>query len=254
MTQRKPFIAGNWKMNKTVSESVEFAQALHQELGTFNDVDVLIAPTSIAIYPVIQAIGKDSVIKVASQNVYPQPSGAYTGELSAPMLKAADCHFSLVGHSERRQIFQENDEFLNLKLKALLQHDIQPIFCIGESLEEREAEQTFDKVSSQIINGLKDISKENLLNITLAYEPIWAIGTGKTASPKQAQEVHQYLRQEIAKLYDQEIADKIRILYGGSVKPNNVKELMQQPDIDGALVGGASLKVDSFLKLIRFNS
>ncbi len=254
MTQRRPFIAGNWKMNKTIDEAIDFVTKLQEKLNDSEQVDILVAPPALAIHPVAQALPHSSPIQIAAQNVHPEPAGAFTGELSAPMLKAAGASHCLVGHSERRQLFHEDDAFLNRKLKALLKEQLKPIFCIGESLEEREAGKTFERVASQLTEGLKNISKEELLSITIAYEPIWAIGTGKTATPEQAQEVHAFLRSQLAQLYDEKTSQQIRILYGGSVKPNNIRQLMQQNDIDGALVGGASLDVDSFLQLIRFHS
>jgi len=257
MSQRKPLIAGNWKMNKTISEAVAFVQELNQSLTSqvenAQDVDVVVAPTSPALYSVAQAL-KDSQIQVSAQNVHPKASGAFTGEQSVGMLKDAGCTFCIIGHSERRQIFGEQDAFIREKLDTLLAEGVNPIFCIGESLEEREAGKTFERVSTQLTAAFDGLSTEQALKVVVAYEPIWAIGTGKTATPEQAQEVHAYLRGQLAERYDTETAAQIRILYGGSVKPANVKALMSESDIDGALVGGASLKVDSFTDLVNFRA
>ena len=193
---------------------------------------------------------KDSVIKLGAQNMYFEKSGAFTGEVSADMLKSAGCEYVIIGHSERRTIFGESDELINAKIKAAINNGLKVIFCIGESLSEREKGITHDIVKMQVTRGLENISNEELKNIIIAYEPIWAIGTGKTATPEQAQEVHAFIRKLIANIFSEEIADKIIIQYGGSVKPDNASTLLSQPDIDGALVGGACLKADSFLSII----
>ncbi|HAA59199.1 MAG TPA: triose-phosphate isomerase [Myxococcales bacterium] len=253
MSQRRPLIAGNWKMNKTLDESVAFAKELVEAVGSTPDVDVVIAPTTVTLHAVSQVIA-DSPIQLSAQNVHPQPSGAYTGEVSPAMLKAVGCTYAIVGHSERRQYFEESDAFIREKSDALRAEGVLPIVCIGESLEEREGGQTFSRVEAQLKAALEGLSAEEAKTLTIAYEPIWAIGTGKTATPAQAQEVHHFLRQQIATLVDQDTANSVRLLYGGSVKPSNVVALMQEDDIDGALVGGASLKVDSFRQLVHFQS
>ncbi|MCB9637752.1 MAG: triose-phosphate isomerase [Myxococcales bacterium] len=252
MSTRKALIAGNWKMFKTIPQAVEFATALRDALPSIpEDVEVVVAPTAPALYPVAQAL-QGSAITVSGQNVYPANDGAFTGEVSPAMLKAAGCSHCIVGHSERRQYFQETDSFIREKVDALLAGGLTPIFCIGESLTQRQAGETFQHVSTQIKAVFADRTPEQATQIVIAYEPIWAIGTGQTASPAQAQEVHHFLRNLLIELLGQDVADKILILYGGSVKPENVDELMQQPDIDGALVGGASLKVDSFVRIVGF--
>lgn len=249
---RKPIIAGNWKMNKTPSEAVELAKGiLAGQDERFDDVDVVICPTFPCLVPVYEVI-KDSNIALGAQNMHWEESGAYTGEISADMLLDAGCEYVIVGHSERRTYFGETNETVNKRLKTALAKGLKPIMCIGETLDERESGKTKDKVKTQILGGFKDLTKEQVSQIIVAYEPIWAIGTGKTASPEQAEEVHKYIRQLLEEEYDKEIAQNLRIQYGGSVKPKNVTSLMEQPNLDGALVGGASLKADSFLKLIHF--
>ena len=253
MATRRPLMAGNWKMNKTAEEAAAFVTELAQKIGDAPQADVVLAPTALAVTASIEA-ASGSVISIAAQNVHPKPSGAYTGEISAPMLKAVGAGFCIIGHSERRQYFGESDEFIREKLEALLAEGVQPILCLGESLEERESGQTFERIGHQLRVGLQGLSEDQLAQITVAYEPIWAIGTGKTATPEQAQEAHAFLRTQVAELSSQSVADSLRILYGGSVKPANVQTLMSQTDIDGALVGGASLKVESFLDIVNFAS
>lgn len=253
MSQRTPLIAGNWKMHKTPDESVAFVQNLQATLENDTQVEVVVAPTSLSLYPVSQVIDSKRV-GLSAQNVHPSPKGAFTGEVAPSMLQALGCNYCIVGHSERRQIFLESDDFVQQKVEALLQIGIRPILCIGESLQEREDNLTFSRVSTQLTAAFQNLDATQALQVVVAYEPIWAIGTGKTATPEQAQEVHAFLRSQLQERFDAQTADAMRILYGGSVKPNNVKALMQQPDIDGALVGGASLEVDSFLQLVRFQS
>jgi triosephosphate isomerase len=254
MTQRPALIAGNWKMFKTIPEAVAFAQALREKLPALPPyVRVVVAPTAAALYPVAQAL-QGSPIAVSAQNLHPKDDGAFTGEISASILRSAGCTYCIVGHSERRQLFAESDAFLREKVDALLRANLTPIFCIGESLEQREAGETFNHLAQQVDAVLLGRSPETLPQIVIAYEPIWAIGTGKTASPQQAQEVHRFLRDHLAKHFGQEIAQRCIILYGGSVKPDNIDDLMRQDDIDGALVGGASLQVDSFLRLTTFQA
>lgn len=250
---RTPIIAGNWKMNKTIGEAIAFTNSFLQLLKQSPEsekLEIIIAPPFTAINKMAEMIN-DSPIKISSQNISWEDSGAFTGEISAPMLKEAGATHAIIGHSERRQIFHENDNIINKKIKAALKHEIIPIFCVGETLEEREDERVEAVVTTQIATGLMDLAKEEISKIIIAYEPVWAIGTGKTATKEQAEEVHLMIRKMLAKQYSQETADVIRILYGGSVKPNNSKELLSQPNIDGALVGGASLKPEDFIGIIK---
>ena len=244
---RKPIMAGNWKMFKTESEAVDFFKSLVPQVSDMHDRTILICPPSLVLSKVHNEI-KASNISLGAQNLYWEDQGAFTGEVSGPMLKAVGCTYVIIGHSERRQYFGDTNETVNKKLFAALKHHLIPVVCIGEKLEEREAGKTFDVIKSQVEGSFNKVTNEQWDNIVIAYEPVWAIGTGKTATPEQAQEVHKFIRTLLPK----EVADKIRILYGGSVKPENVKALMAQPDIDGGLVGGASLKVDSFVKLIKY--
>lgn len=244
---RKPIMAGNWKMYKTVSEAKDFASQLKPLVADVHDRTVLICPTFTNLQDVCDIVS-DSNVMVGGQNLYWEDEGAFTGEISAPMLKSVGCTYVLIGHSERRQYFGETDETVNKKVFAALKHNLIPIVCVGETLEQREKGETFKVIEKQIKEGLKGLETGKWKLVVIAYEPVWAIGTGKTASPEQAQEVHEFIR----KLLPKDVANDIRILYGGSVKPENVKELMGQPDIDGGLVGGASLKVESFVKLIKY--
>ena len=248
---RKPFIAGNWKLNKTVAEALELANGLKKQVADVKDVDIVVGPVFTALQPVAESL-KGSNIAVAAQNCYPENTGAYTGEVSPLMLKDVGCRYVIIGHSERRQIFRESDDFINQKIKAALAEGLEAIFCIGETLEEREADKTWDVLKTQLRDGLKDLSQDDMKKIVIAYEPVWAIGTGKTATGDQAQEAHAYVRGQVKELLDQATADAVRILYGGSVKPDNVDGLMAKPDIDGTLVGGASLKADDFARIVKF--
>jgi len=247
---RRPIIAGNWKMNNTINEAVELVNGLKRELADVNSVDIVVSPGFTALSDVNELI-MDSNIKLSAQNVYWQESGAFTGEVSTPMLKDAGCTYVIVGHSERRQYFNETNETVNKRLKAALAGGLNVIVCVGEVLEEREANKTFDVIRNQVQGSLQGISKLDMNSVVLAYEPVWAIGTGKTASPEQAQEVHHYIRSLLKEIFDVETAAQIRIQYGGSVKPDNIKELMQKEDVDGALVGGASLKIDLFSDIVK---
>ena len=248
---RKPIIAGNWKMNKNVTEALELVKDLRFKLADVNDVEVVVCPPFTALYPVYQFL-KGSNIKVGAQNCYFEKKGAFTGEVSPAMLKEAGCTYVILGHSERRQIFKETDELINRKIRAVLSEEMLPILCCGETLEEREKNVTKEVIKKQLTGGLKGFMEDEMLKMVIAYEPVWAIGTGKTATKEQAQEVHKFIRDLIAKLYSQKTADAVRIQYGGSVKPDNVSILMSEPDIDGALVGGAALEADSFVKLVKF--
>jgi len=248
---RKPFIAGNWKMNLTTREAVALAKKLVESLAGVTQVEIGIAPVY-TVLPAVAEVVRGSNVQLLAQNLFWVDSGAYTGEVSGPMLKDAGCSHVIVGHSERRQYFGETDESVNKKLKAAFASGLVPIFCVGETLAEREQGRTFAVVERQVKGGLQDIPATDAAKIVVAYEPVWAIGTGKTATPAQAQEVHAHIRSLLARLYGQELADQVRIQYGGSVKADNIAVLMQQPDLDGALVGGASLKADSFTAIVRF--
>ncbi len=250
---RTPLIAGNWKLHKTVPEALELVKALKNQVAEVKDVEIVVGPAFTALYPVTEAI-RGSNIAVAAQNCYPENTGAYTGEVSPLMLKDAGCKYVIIGHSERRQIFKESDEFINAKIKAALGEDLHVIFCIGETLEEREAEKTWDILKTQLQNGLDGITREDLKKIVVAYEPVWAIGTGKTATGDQAQEAHAYIRGQLKEIFGQQSAEDMRILYGGSVKPDNVDGLMSRSDIDGTLVGGASLKAADFARIVKFQA
>ena len=247
---RKPVIAGNWKMNKSPREAAELASAICAGLNASLQGEVILSPTHLALDTVLQSTA-NSTVKVAAQNLHWEDKGAYTGEVSAPMLKSAGCTHVIIGHSERRQYFGETDESVNLKVKAALAHQLVPIVCVGESLEERERGETERRVEIQLRGGLTELDDSQARQIIVAYEPIWAIGTGRTASPEQAQEVHRFIRNVLEARFSEETANAIRIQYGGSVKSSNVAVLMTQPDIDGALVGGASLTADSFISLVN---
>lgn len=247
---RKPFIAGNWKLNKTNAEAVTLVTELKRELSEVDSVEMAVCPIYIALPDVIDAL-KESNIGVGAQNIYWEDSGAFTGEVSGPVLKNIGVQYVIIGHSERRQYFGETDETVNKRLGAALKHGLVPIVCVGETLEEREADKTFDVIKTQIKGALNGYGSEDLSTLVIAYEPVWAIGTGKTATPDQAQEVHQFIRGLITELYDESFAQSVRIQYGGSVKPENITELISQADIDGALVGGASLKTESFAGIIK---
>jgi triosephosphate isomerase len=250
---RRPVIAGNWKLFKTTAEAVALINDLTPLVATTHAVDIVVAP----VFTVLAAAKKaldGSAIHLAAQDCFWEEEGAFTGEISPKMLIDAGCSHVIIGHSERRQYFGENDETVNRKIKAALKDGLIVLFCIGETLAEREAEKTFDVLKRQVKDGLAGISRDQLNSVVIAYEPVWAIGTGKTASDSQAQEAHAFIRNTLATLHDPEVSEKIRILYGGSVKPDNIKGLMAQPDIDGALVGGASLKADSFAAIVNFGA
>ncbi|HNT58289.1 MAG TPA: triose-phosphate isomerase [Syntrophales bacterium] len=246
----KPVFAANWKMNKTVGEAVSFARKLTESIASLSDREVLLAPPYTALSAVSLAC-RDSAVSLAGQNMHWEEKGAFTGEISPNMLLDAGCTWVILGHSERRHLFGESDEMVNYKVKAALQHHLKPLVCIGETLEERERERTFNVVGKQLTGGLNNISPGDIKALTIAYEPVWAIGTGKTATPDEAQEVHRFIRKRLRELYGAEAARSVRILYGGSVKESNIKELMGMPDIQGVLVGGASLDVESFLGIAR---
>jgi triosephosphate isomerase len=244
-------IAGNWKLNKTVAEAVELVEALQADLKDVADRDIVVAPVFTALAPVAARLAGGN-LAVAAQNCYPEAQGAFTGEVSPAMLKDVGCSYVILGHSERRQLFGESDEFINRKIQAVLAAGLDAIFCIGETLAEREEGRTFEVLERQVRGGLQGLGAAAMEQVVVAYEPVWAIGTGKTASDEQAQEAHRFIRGLLAELFDQTTADAVRILYGGSVKPDNVDGLLAQTDIDGALVGGASLKAADFIRIVRF--
>ncbi len=247
---RTPIIAGNWKLNKTIEEALELTKALNDQLNDLQDVEIVLAPPFTALAPMAEAL-KNSHILLAGQNCYPQ-EGAFTGEISPSLLRDVGCRAVIIGHSERRQLFAENDDFINQKIKAALSAGLRVIFCIGETLTERNENRTFEVLESQTRHGLKDLDSAAMTRLTVAYEPVWAIGTGQTASNEQAQEAHSFIRELLGKLFDSSVAENTRILYGGSVKPDNIDGLIRQADIDGALVGGASLKAGDFIRIARF--
>ncbi len=249
---RKPFLAGNWKMNKTVPEALELVKELKKAVADVQDRDIMVGVPFTVLYSVVEEL-KGSNIKVAAENMYFEEKGAFTGEISPLMLSDLKVDYVILGHSERRHIFGESNELINKKVKSALSHNLLPILCIGELLEEREAGKMEEVVKTQTVEGFKDISKADALKVTIAYEPVWAIGTGKTATPEDADQVHGFIRKVLAEIYDEETAQSIRIQYGGSVKPENVDNLMSKKNIDGALVGGASMKADSFARIVKFN-
>ena len=251
MQPKKMLIAANWKMHKKIADAVSFVQILQSELGPYEDREVMIAPSYVALSAVRRAMNREG-FKLAAQNCHWDDSGAYTGEVSCGMLVDAGCDFVIIGHSERRHIFGEDDELIRKKVRAAFKYELLPVLCIGEVLQEREEGSTFQVVGDQLKKAAADLTNEQAGQLVVAYEPVWAIGTGKTATPDQAQEVHSFIRDEYAAFFDKDIANTIRILYGGSVKPDNVDALMAQPDIDGLLVGGASLEVASFKRIIKY--
>ncbi|MDO8535777.1 MAG: triose-phosphate isomerase [Candidatus Omnitrophota bacterium] len=247
---RKVIIAGNWKMNKNIGESIDLANSIKRSLYDIEDVEIVICPPFTSLSDVNE-ITMETNIKLGAQNCFWEKEGAFTGEISAPMLKNVGCEYCIIGHSERRQFFGETNETVNKKLKALLKENIKPIVCVGEKLEERKSGKTFDVIKDHVVNSLAGLSKEEMLRVVVAYEPVWAIGTGVNATKEQAQEVHKYIRTLLGQMHGDEVARSVRIQYGGSVKPENIKELISQEDVDGALVGGASLKADSFVQLVK---
>ena len=248
---RKKIVAANWKMNMTQGESARFVESLLLDLGDIRDVEVIIIPPFTAIPKVTELLEKAQNIKVGAQNMHWEPNGPFTGEISTALLRDLFVHYVVLGHSERRTLFGETDEIVNKKVRAALEATLRPIVCIGETLAQRDKGQVEKILSSQLRRSLDSLSEKELQEIVVAYEPVWAIGTGRNATPQQAQEAHAFIRQILAKISDETTADKIRIQYGGSVKPENARDLMTQPDIDGALVGGASLDPRSFAKIVK---
>ena len=247
---RKIIIAGNWKMHKTSLEAIELVNLLKREVVDITAVDIVVCPPFTALADVRDTVS-ESNIRLGAQNLYWEDNGAFTGEVSAPMLKDLGVTYVIIGHSERRQFFNDTDETVNKRIRAALKHGLLPIVCVGESLAEREQDRTMDVIRTQCEGSLKGLTEGEMGEIILAYEPVWAIGTGKTASPQQAQDVHKFIRDLLGKMFGPDCAAGVRIQYGGSVKPENTKDLMSQPDIDGALVGGASLKSDSFSRIVK---
>ncbi|NPA48734.1 MAG: triose-phosphate isomerase [Thermodesulfobacteria bacterium] len=249
--KRRPLIAGNWKMHKTIAETLAYIEAFKPLVAGVEDRDIMLAPPFTALDAAQRAL-EGSRISLGAQNCHWEEEGAFTGEISARMLADIGVTYVILGHSERRHIFGETDEMIRQKVAAVLRHELVPILCIGETLEEREAGKTFSVLERQLKEGLKGLSAGDLKDLVIAYEPVWAIGTGKTASPEQAEEAHAFCRRLLAEMFGADFAEKIRILYGGSVKPENIVGLMARPDIDGALVGGASLKPDVFARIVCF--
>ncbi|MGF7056672.1 triose-phosphate isomerase [Brassicibacter mesophilus] len=247
---RIPIIAGNWKMNKTIKEAVELVNKI-KDITNETDVEVVVCAPYTALSQIKKQID-GTKLKLGAQNMHWEESGAFTGEISADMLNEIGVDYCIIGHSERRQYFNETDETVNNKIKTALAHHIKPIVCVGEALDQRESGNEKEVVKKQIVKGFKDIEAKDMTNIVIAYEPIWAIGTGKTASSEDANEMVSYIRQIVEDIYGVDISEEIRIQYGGSVKPANITEIMNQSDIDGALVGGASLKSEDFVELIKF--
>jgi len=248
---RKPIIGANWKMNRgTPAEAIEMLEKLIPLVNDINKVDIVICAPFTALASIAEIL-KGTNIKVGAQNMYFEEKGAYTGEISPSFLKSIGCEYVILGHSERRNIFKESDELVNKKLKKALAMALTPIVAIGEHLEEREAGKTKDIILNQMNESFKDLTKEDILKIVIAYEPIWAIGTGKTATPEQAEEIHEYIRNLLIEKYDKETAESVRIQYGGSMKPANAEDLLKQANIDGGLVGGASLQADSLSEIVK---
>jgi triosephosphate isomerase len=246
---RIPFIAGNWKMYKTVHESVVFIKELRGVIKDIPDVEIVVAPTFLAVHAVAEA-ARNSNIGVAAQNLYWEREGAYTGEVSAPMIKEAGAEYVIIGHSERRRLFGETDAAVNRKVIAAIAAGLTPIMCIGETLEERERNQTLDVLDRQLRDGLDKVSTDQAAELVVAYEPVWAIGTGRNATAAQAGEAHAHIRLRLRQWFGGDAAEQCHIIYGGSVKPDNIRELIAEPDVDGALVGGASLDVKSFADIV----
>jgi triosephosphate isomerase (TIM) len=251
MKERKLIIAGNWKMNKTAAEALDLVSDLKLELASVKDVDIVVCPPFTALSEVSKAILSAKNLALGAQNMSEHNVGAYTGEIAATMLKEFSVRYVILGHSERRQYQKESDELISKKAKAAHAASLKPIVCVGETLAEREGGQMESVLETQTRGSLAGLTKEQAIETVVAYEPVWAIGTGKTASPQQAQEAHAFIRRVIAKMFDENVARRVRIQYGGSVKPANAKELMALPDVDGALVGGAALEVRSFADIVK---
>jgi len=248
---RRKLIAANWKMNLTAGEAAGYLRDFRLEVEEINEVEIVIAPPFTTIPAASQALGASQRVKLGAQNMYFEMSGAFTGEISPAMLREFYVRYVILGHSERRQLFNESDEFINKKVHAALAAELRVILCVGETLDERDAGKEDEVLTKQLTGSLAGVEPDSMSDVVIAYEPVWAIGTGRTASPEQAQDAHVHTRKVLADLVGQEVADKVRILYGGSVKPSNTTELVSQPDIDGALVGGASLEARSFADIVK---
>ncbi len=246
---RTPIVVANWKLNKTVGEAVRFVSALKDKVSGVDGVEIVVAPAFTALSSVSSALG-ESNIHLAAQDVFWEDDGAFTGEISPAMLKDVGCEYVIIGHSERRQFFGETNESVNRKVKSALSNALKPILCVGENLEDREADRTESVINNHVRNGIAGIPPEAIESTVIAYEPVWAIGTGVTATPDQAQNAQEFIRSLLTEMYSSDSAGRVRIQYGGSVKPDNTSELMAQPDVDGALVGGASLEVESFTQIV----
>jgi triosephosphate isomerase len=244
-----PLIAGNWKMFKTVPEAVVFAKELRSLVKDVVGVEIVVAPTFLSVHPVVEAL-RHTNVEVAAQDLYWEREGAFTGEISAPMIREAGAEYVIVGHSERRRLFGETDQTVNRKVKAAILAGLTPIVCVGETLEERERNETFAVLDRQVREGLAGVTSDQVADLVVAYEPVWAIGTGRNATAAQAQEAHRHLRARIGEQSNPASANRCRILYGGSVKPDNIADLIREADVDGALVGGASLEVKSFVDIV----
>ena len=249
-SSRKPIIAGNWKLNKTLKEAIELVTLLKRRIGDLQNVEIVVCPPYTALSEVSEIL-MECDIRLGAQDIYWEEKGAFTGEVSASLVKDAGAQYVIIGHSERRQFFHETDETVNKKTKAALKSHLTPIVCVGETLSERESKKTFKVIETQLKGGFVNLSPEEMKQLVIAYEPVWAIGTGKVATPEQAQEIHAFIRKELSEAFGSEVAQNMRILYGGSVKPDNISSLMGEADIDGALVGGASLDANQFSEIVR---
>jgi triosephosphate isomerase len=250
---RRIIMAGNWKMHKTVYEATELVEQLREALADVEGREIVVCPPFTALHDVARVL-EGGNIQLGAQNLYPAAEGAYTGEISPRMLVDVRCHYVILGHSERRQYFNEIDPFINHKLRVGLEHGLKPILCVGETLEQRGEGRQKTIVSMQVYRGLQEIDTEAMKNVAIAYEPVWAIGTGQTATPNQANEMHWAIRNNVSGLFGEDVAQETCIMYGGSVKPDNVDDLMAQPDVDGVLVGGASLNAESFARIVKYQS
>lgn len=250
--ERRPLVAGNWKMNTTIREAQQLAEAVVKAGADVVDRDIMIAPPFTALEAVSRIVRDSTSVQLAAQNICWAEKGAFTGDISPVMLKDTGCSMAIIGHSERRHVFGEDDAMINKRVLGALEFDLIPVFCVGETLDEREAGKTMEVLENQMRSGLAGVTADHAETIVIAYEPVWAIGTGKTATVEQAQEVHAFLRRLLGSMFQKNIATQIRILYGGSVNPENVDALISQEDVDGALVGGASLKADLFDRIIHF--
>ena len=250
--ERRPLVAGNWKMNTTIREAQQLAEAVVKAGADVVDRDIMIAPPFTALEAVSRIVRDSTSVQLAAQNICWAEKGAFTGDISPVMLKDTGCSMAIIGHSERRHVFGEDDAMINKRVLGALEFDLIPVFCVGETLDEREAGKTMEVLENQMRSGLAGVTADHAETIVIAYEPVWAIGTGKTATVEQAQEVHAFLRRLLGYMFQKNIATQMRILYGGSVNPDNVDALISQEDVDGALVGGASLKADLFDRIIHF--